>query len=351
MSELGQGNLWQLLGGFPNLQRLSLTDNYIATALDLSALAASCPLLTELELDGNAWTGDLSGVHELASLEYLNVERNLDTLTGSIPTEIALLTSLTELRVGGNALTGTVPWSHLFDATMNLRVLYVPTPLSAFTLAPRRLHYYRAASSLPSFRSARRRRLGREAHLHLLFVAFWPSRDGRTQRQARARHTCSTLGCVEVNGVDFCNSMEGELVTNDQLQEAIDTLEYLCVALPRLVCRRTLTATCGFRIQSPRLYARSRACTVSGVKYTRCGTRIRVERPARRIPCAGRRYRSGRAERTSRSWRGWRWQGGARNGAVGAVPLGPVQRRLCVSVPSPSNYAWVTAFFPFIPSA
>ena len=130
MSELGQGDLWSLLRGFPNLQILTLTDNYIATTLDLSALAESCPLLTELQLDGNAWTGDLSGVHDLTSLEYLNVERNTDTLTGTIPTEIAALTALTELRLGGNALTGTVPWSYLFNATMNLQVLYVPRPLS-----------------------------------------------------------------------------------------------------------------------------------------------------------------------------------------------------------------------------
>lgn len=123
MSELGQGDLWSLLRGFPNLQILTLTDNYIATTLDLSALAESCPLLTELQLDGNAWTGDLSGVHDLTSLEYLNVERNTDTLTGTIPTEIAALTALTELRLGGNALTGTVPWSYLFNATMNLQVL------------------------------------------------------------------------------------------------------------------------------------------------------------------------------------------------------------------------------------
>ena len=45
----------------------------------------------------------------------------------------------------------------------------------------------------------------------------------------RATHIRSTLGCVEVGGVDFCNNMSGQLPSNEELQNAMGKLEHLCV--------------------------------------------------------------------------------------------------------------------------
>ena len=65
-------------------------------------------LLASLGLDSDSLTGSIpSQIGQLVSLTYLELVYN-NALTGSIPSEIGLLTSLRDLRLYNNSLTAGI---------------------------------------------------------------------------------------------------------------------------------------------------------------------------------------------------------------------------------------------------
>ncbi|KAL3742214.1 hypothetical protein ACJRO7_017662 [Eucalyptus globulus] len=73
--------------------------------------------LVELRLDGNALTGSIPDLSSCMNLEIIHLENN--QLTGELPSSLATLPKLKELYVQNNKLSGTVP-SGLLNKKLNL---------------------------------------------------------------------------------------------------------------------------------------------------------------------------------------------------------------------------------------
>lgn len=73
--------------------------------------------LVELRLDGNALTGSIPDLSSCVNLEIIHLENN--QLTGELPSSLATLPKLKELYVQNNKLSGTVP-SGLLNKKLNL---------------------------------------------------------------------------------------------------------------------------------------------------------------------------------------------------------------------------------------
>mmetsp|Transcript_39637 Transcript_39637/g.75859 ORF Transcript_39637/g.75859 Transcript_39637/m.75859 type:complete len:217 (-) Transcript_39637:537-1187(-) len=112
---------------------------------------------TRLILDSNQMTGSLpSELGALSSLSYLHIGNN--QFTGTVPTELGTLTSLTSLQCGGNQLTGTLPtelialtrltWMGFYNNQLTGTVM---TELGIMTSLRRiNLHHNQLTGSLPS---------------------------------------------------------------------------------------------------------------------------------------------------------------------------------------------------------
>jgi len=92
--------------GFVN--GIKLSDNNVGGPALVSELGLLGPTLGNLQLDGNDITGSIpSEIGLLSSLERLYM--HYGALTGTIPTEMGAMESLTHLIFDFNDLTGTIP--------------------------------------------------------------------------------------------------------------------------------------------------------------------------------------------------------------------------------------------------
>ncbi|KAL3717248.1 hypothetical protein ACJRO7_008780 [Eucalyptus globulus] len=88
----------------------NLTGNLLSDITKLSGLV-------ELRLDGDALTGSIPDLSSCVNLEIIHLENN--QLTGELPSSLATLPKLKELYVQNNKLSGTVP-SGLLNKNLNL---------------------------------------------------------------------------------------------------------------------------------------------------------------------------------------------------------------------------------------
>ncbi|CAL4892338.1 unnamed protein product [Urochloa decumbens] len=125
------------LGSLPNLQGIMLFQNHRLQAGDWTFLSSltNCTQLAMLNLRGNNLQGDLpSSVANLSrNLEYLILGSN--KITGTIPSGIGNLVSLSMLYLNNNFLTGTIPatlgtLNNLFVLNLSKNRFYGDIPTS-----------------------------------------------------------------------------------------------------------------------------------------------------------------------------------------------------------------------------
>ena len=103
----------------PEIQAVKLGGNKLAGCLSSASLSGFASL-THLSLDSNRITGSLpTEIGLLTALEHLNLGANL--LEGPIVSQIASLSALTSLELGSTSLSGTIP--SLIGLMSNLQVL------------------------------------------------------------------------------------------------------------------------------------------------------------------------------------------------------------------------------------
>ncbi|GLJ16878.1 hypothetical protein SUGI_0291140 [Cryptomeria japonica] len=89
------------------LEFITLSGNHL-TGVMPSSVGQLSTKLTELDLDGNKITGEISPyIGNLTNLTLLSLQQNL--LTGVIPSKVSQLQSLEQLYIASNKLEGTIP--------------------------------------------------------------------------------------------------------------------------------------------------------------------------------------------------------------------------------------------------
>ena len=104
-----EGTIPTEIKNLKSLEAIDLHDNALNGTLPPEIW--KLPKLESLKLYGNVISGDISGLASSTSLRHIWIENEKEkgNLTGSIPSEIGLLTNLEKLYLGNNQLEGTIP--------------------------------------------------------------------------------------------------------------------------------------------------------------------------------------------------------------------------------------------------
>ncbi|GJP31227.1 hypothetical protein CLOM_g10159 [Closterium sp. NIES-68] len=109
-----------VISGLSRLQSLTLANCHLTGSLPSALFTLHS--LTKLDLDYNDLSGSISAsISNLTNLKYLSMQGN--SLEGSVPVEMSCLKKLNLLRLSHNALSG--PLSHFLSSLTNLSILAV----------------------------------------------------------------------------------------------------------------------------------------------------------------------------------------------------------------------------------
>jgi len=198
---------------------------------ELSLLTA----LTQISLYENAFTGPIPS--ELAVLTEVNrLSLSQNSLTGTIPAELGMMTALTQLTLYDNALTGPIP-SELALLTELTRLSLsendldgsIPSELGSLTaLTTLTLNVNQLTSSIPS-------ELGRLTALIYLSL----SNNNLSGPLPSEMGLLTALTSLYLTNNELTGTIPSTLCANDEVSVTVDELDVTCPSTPRPTARPT----------------------------------------------------------------------------------------------------------------